>query len=145
MQQELTPKQQAVELIKQANHILLVAGKQPNNDQLGAMVALELILKRAGKQVSAIMTGELPKLAKAVDTKSISRDLTGIRDFVVRLDTKDTLENEVIDDDIVKNEEVENEGKQSSKKLQNPQTDEWYPEPSKADTPPQASSQSKKK
>jgi len=87
MQQELTPKQQSVELIKQANHILLVTGKQANNDQLGAMVALDLILKRAGKQVSSIITGEIPKLGKVVDTNSISRDLTGIRDFIIRLDT----------------------------------------------------------
>jgi len=87
MQQDLTPKQQAVELIKQANHILLVAGKQPNDDQLGAMVALELILERAGKQVSAIMTGEFPKSSKVLDVRHISRDLSGIRDFVIRLDT----------------------------------------------------------
>jgi nanoRNase/pAp phosphatase (c-di-AMP/oligoRNAs hydrolase) len=87
MQQELTPKQQAVELIKQANHILLVSGREPNNDQLSAMVALDLILQRAGKQVSAIMTGDMPKAAKILDVRGISRDLTGIRDFIIRLDT----------------------------------------------------------
>ncbi len=87
MQQELTTKQQAVELIKQANHILLVAGKQPSNDQLSAMAALEIILARAGKQVSAIVTGEMPKIGSLLDTKRISRDLSGIRDFIIRLDT----------------------------------------------------------
>jgi nanoRNase/pAp phosphatase (c-di-AMP/oligoRNAs hydrolase) len=104
MQQDLTPKQQTVELIKQANHILLVTGQNPNNDQLSAMVALELILKRAGKQVSAIVTSELPKVAKILDTHTISRDLTGIRDFVVRLDTTnvevDKLRYEVNDNNI---------------------------------------------
>ncbi len=104
MNQELTPKQQAVELIKQASHILLVSGKQLNNDQLSAMVALELILKRAGKNVSAIATGELPKVAKILDTKVISRDLTGIRDFIVRLDTSkvevDKLRYEVNEDNL---------------------------------------------
>ncbi len=104
MQQDLTPKQQAVELIKQANHILLVAGKQPNDDQLGAMVALELILERAGKQVSAIMTGEFPKSNKVLDVRHISRDLSGIRDFVIRLDTSkvevDKLRYEVNEDNI---------------------------------------------
>lgn len=88
MQQELTPKQQAVELIKQANHILLVTGREPNNDQLSAMVALDLILQRVGKQVSAIITGDMPKARQILDTKGISRDLTGIRDFIIRLDTK---------------------------------------------------------
>lgn len=104
MQQELTPKQQAVELIKQANHILLVAGKQPNNDQLGAMVALDLVLKRAGKQVSAIVTGEMPKAAQILDVRGISRDLTGIRDFIIRLDTStvevDKLRYEVNEDNL---------------------------------------------
>ncbi len=88
MQQELTPKQQAVELIKQAHHILLVTGREPNNDQLSAMVALDLILQRTGKQVSAIITGDLPKAKQILDIKGISRDLTGIRDFIIRLDTK---------------------------------------------------------
>ncbi len=88
MQQELTPKQQAVELIKQANHVLLVTGREPNNDQLSAMVALDLILQRVGKHVSAIMTGDMPKARQILDTKGISRDLTGIRDFIIRLDTK---------------------------------------------------------
>lgn len=86
-QQELTSKQQAVELIKQAKHILLVTGRQPNNDQIGAMVALELILQRAGKQVNAIATGEMPKIGKVLDTNNISRDLNGIRDFIISLDT----------------------------------------------------------
>lgn len=87
MQQELTPKQQTVELIKQANHILLVTGREPNNDQLAAMVALDLVLQRAGKQVSAIVTGEMPKARQILDVRGISRDLTGIRDFIIRLDT----------------------------------------------------------
>ncbi|MBA3678880.1 hypothetical protein H0W80_01625 [Candidatus Saccharibacteria bacterium] len=104
MQQELTPKQQAVELIKQANHILLVTGKEPNNDQLSSMVALELILQRVGKQVSAIVTSDMPKVHKVLDTRHISRDLTGIRDFVIRLDTKDVevdkLRYEVNDDNL---------------------------------------------
>lgn len=104
MQQELTPKQQAVELIKQANHILLVSGKQPTNDQLGAMVALDLILQRAGKQVSAIVTGEMPKAAKILDVRGVSRDITGIRDFIIRLDTSkvevDKLRYEVNEDNL---------------------------------------------
>lgn len=104
MNQELTPKQQTVELIRQANHILLVSGRSLNNDQLSAMVALELILKRAGKQVSAIATGELPKVSKILDTKGVSRDLTGIRDFIVRLDTSnvevDKLRYESNDDNL---------------------------------------------
>lgn len=87
MQQELTPKQQSVELIKQANHILLVTGRETNNDQLAAMVALDLVLQRAGKQVSAIITGDMPKARQILDVRGISRDLTGIRDFIIRLDT----------------------------------------------------------
>ena len=39
MNQELTPKQQASELIKQAHNIVIVTGREPNNDQLSAAIA----------------------------------------------------------------------------------------------------------
>lgn len=83
---ELTPKQQVSELIRQANTILLVTGREPNNDQLASLVALQAILAKLGKNVHAIVTDELPKIGVALDTTKVSRDLQGIRDFVVSLD-----------------------------------------------------------
>ncbi len=85
---ELTPKQQSVELIRQANKILLVTSREPNNDQLASIVALQLTLAKLGKQVQAIISDNLPKGASLFDVKPIARNLTGVRDFVITLDTR---------------------------------------------------------
>lgn len=83
---ELTPKQQASELIRQANTILLVTAREPNNDQLASLVAMQAILAKLGKNVHAIVTDDLPKISAALDTSKINRNLEGIRDFVISLD-----------------------------------------------------------
>lgn len=82
---ELTPKQQVSELIRQANTILLVTGREPNNDQLASLVALQAVLAKLGKNTHAIVTDEFPKVALALDTSKLSRNLDGIRDFVISL------------------------------------------------------------
>ncbi len=85
---ELTPKQQAVELIRQAEKILLVTGREPNNDQLASVVALQLALTKLGKQAQAIISDKLPKAASVLKTDPVATDLTGARDFIVSLDLK---------------------------------------------------------
>ncbi|MBI2798107.1 DHH family phosphoesterase [Candidatus Saccharibacteria bacterium] len=85
MQNELTPKQQVTELIRQANNILLVTGREPNTDQLSSVVAMQTVLTRLGKQAEVIISDQLPKSAELFHTDIISRDLTGIRDFIIKL------------------------------------------------------------
>ncbi len=89
MQTELTPKQQVSELIRQANNILLVTGREPNTDQLASVVAAQTILTRLGKQVQVIVSDRLPKAAELFHTDLISKDLTGIRDFIIKLPMRD--------------------------------------------------------
>lgn len=88
---DLTPKQQTVELIRQAERILLVTGREPSNDQLAAMVAMSAVLSKQGKQVSAVITDKLPKVAGILDTSKIARNLDGVRDFIISLDMSDTI------------------------------------------------------
>lgn len=83
MQNELTPRQQASELIRQATNILIITGREPNNDQLSAIVALQRVLTRLQKQTNVVVTDRLPKSAELFDTKFVSRDLDGIRDFII--------------------------------------------------------------
>lgn len=90
MQNELTPKQQVSELIRQATNILLVTGREPNTDQLSSVVAMQTILTRLGKQVEVIISDRLPKAAELYHTDIISKDLTGIRDFIIKLKMADT-------------------------------------------------------
>ncbi len=83
---ELTPKQQAVELLKQAESVLIVTGRQPSSDQVMGVYALQTILSRLGKKSFAVVSDPMPSAASLVDTSKISRSLDGVRDFIVSLD-----------------------------------------------------------
>lgn len=86
MQTELTPKQQASELIKQAHNIMIVTGREPNNDQFSAAIAMQRVLNKLQKQASVVITDELPKSSALYDTQFISKDIQGVRDFIICLD-----------------------------------------------------------
>lgn len=88
---DLTPKQQTIELIRQAEKILLVTGREPTNDQIAGMAAMQAALTKLGKQVNAVATDNLPKVKSVVDTSKIVRNLDGIRDFVISLNMANTV------------------------------------------------------
>lgn len=83
MQNDLTPKQQASELIKQAHNIVIVTGREPSNDQLAAAIATQRALNKLQKQASIVITDALPKSAELFDTQFISNDIQGVRDFII--------------------------------------------------------------
>lgn len=83
---ELTPKQQVVELLRQAQSILIVTGREPNVDQVLSVFTLQAALNKMGKKSHAVITDALPDSTKLVDTSKISRNLDGVRDFIVSLD-----------------------------------------------------------
>lgn len=91
MNQELTPKQQASELIKQADNIVIITGREPNNDQLSAAIAMQRVLNKLHKQASVVITDKLPKSAELYDTQFISNDIEGVRDFVIKIDMHDVV------------------------------------------------------
>lgn len=91
MQNELTPKQQASELIKQAHNILIITGREPNNDQLSAAIATQRVINKLQKQASVVVTDSLPKSAELFDTQFISKQLEGVRDFIVSIDMKSVV------------------------------------------------------
>ena len=86
MQTELTPKQQASELIKQAQNVLILTGREPNNDQLSAAIAVQRVLNKLQKQASVVITDKLPKSAELYDTQFISKEIAGVRDFIMSVD-----------------------------------------------------------
>lgn len=99
---ELTSKQQTVELLRQAESVLIVTGREPNVDQVAAVYALQQILARLGKKSHAVITDAAPVAAeKILDTRHISRTLDGVRDFVVSLDLAqvevDKLKYDIVD------------------------------------------------
>lgn len=85
MQNDLTPKQQAVELMRQANNILLVTGQQPTHDQFAAVIAMQTVLTRLGKRVDMVVSDTFPRSAELFHTGKVSRDISGIRDFIIKL------------------------------------------------------------
>jgi nanoRNase/pAp phosphatase (c-di-AMP/oligoRNAs hydrolase) len=84
---ELTPKQQTVELLRQAESVLVVTGREPNIDQIASVFALQQILTRLGKKSYAVVTDSIPTAAeKLMNLDHVSRTLDGVRDFIVSLD-----------------------------------------------------------
>jgi nanoRNase/pAp phosphatase (c-di-AMP/oligoRNAs hydrolase) len=83
---DLTPKQQASEAVRQAESILIVTGTRPNIDQTASVVALSMILRKLGKKVSALITEQTPQSISFLTQGQIDRSLTGLRDFVIKVD-----------------------------------------------------------
>jgi len=85
---ETTPKQQATELIRQANDILIVSHKNPDGDSLGSMLSLKIALEKMGKQVSMAAPdepGSIFKFLPLID--QIKTSIGYSKDFVMVLDT----------------------------------------------------------
>ncbi|MDH4358463.1 MAG: DHH family phosphoesterase [Candidatus Berkelbacteria bacterium] len=79
---ESSPKQQAVELIRDAGSILAVTHKNPDGDALGSLLALKISLEKLDKKVtiacpdaSAETFSFLPKIAEIENEIDVSRDL----------------------------------------------------------------------
>ncbi len=80
--QDLSPKQQAVELINSAKDILVVSHKNADGDALGSIIALKLVLEKLGKKATIAIPDKpsglflfMPKI-KEVQTKvDFSKDL----------------------------------------------------------------------
>ncbi len=93
MNNELTPKQQTSEAIRQAETILITTGQRPTVDQVAATLALSAILRKFGKKVSAIISDQLPQSAQFLDTSGLDKNLSGLRDFILKVDvTKSQVE-----------------------------------------------------
>lgn len=88
MQQDLTPKQQTSEAIRQADTILITTGQHPSVDQVTAVLSLAALLRKFGKKVSVVITDSLPTQIQFLDTSMVSRSLSGLRDFIVKVDLK---------------------------------------------------------
>lgn len=83
---DLTPKQQTSEAIRQADSILILTGQHPSVDQMVAVLSLAMILRKFGKQVSAVISDSLPNAVNVLDTAIIEQSLGGSRDFILKVD-----------------------------------------------------------
>ncbi len=88
---ELTPKQQALERIKNAQKILLLTHDQPDGDALGSLLALTRALQGLQKTVISIVNAAIPTafhFLPGVEHLQLPSALGG--DFVISIDTATT-------------------------------------------------------
>jgi len=84
---ELSPKQQVIERIKEANKILVTTHKNPDGDALGSMLALLLFFKSMGKQAVAVTEDAAAEVFSFLPNyDQVSHTFAGTRDFVISLD-----------------------------------------------------------
>ena len=102
MNPDLTPKQQTSEAIRQAETILIITGQHPSIDQVASTMALAGVLRKFGKKVTALISDSLPQQVSFLETGELDRNLSGLRDFILKVDVKkaqvDKLRYEVQDD-----------------------------------------------
>lgn len=88
---ELTPKQQTTEQIKAAERILVLTHISPDGDALGSLLAFYLILKKLGKDVTAVVPEQLPGVFGFLPkTQEITQSFSGTKDFIITIDTSKT-------------------------------------------------------
>jgi phosphoesterase RecJ-like protein len=83
---EPTPKQQAVDLIKRAQRILVVPGR-PDGDSIGSALACLMVLTKINKEVSVALLEPVSQQFRFLPrVTDIARDINGARDFIITLD-----------------------------------------------------------
>ena len=82
MDQTLSPKQEAVDLITRAQNILIVSHRNPDGDSLGSTLALSLVLEKIGKKTTMACSDKngqvfafLPKISEILQKVNTSKDL----------------------------------------------------------------------
>lgn len=85
---ELTPKQQTIELIRASQKILVLGHVNPDGDALGSMLALMLVLKKLGKDVTAVSSETLPENLMFLPARDqLSPSFSGTKDFIIAINT----------------------------------------------------------
>jgi len=88
---ELTPKQQTTQVINSAERILVLTHVNPDGDALGSLLALFLVLKKLGKDVTAIAPETLPvALSFLPNISDLTQTFSGTKDFIITVDTSKT-------------------------------------------------------
>ena len=85
---ELTPKQQTIELVRAAQRVLILSHVNPDGDALGSMIALTLVLKKLGKEVTAVTSDVLPENLQFLPSKeNLTSTFSGTKDFIISVNT----------------------------------------------------------
>jgi phosphoesterase RecJ-like protein len=87
MPNELTPKQQWNELVKNAKSILVLAHHHPDGDALGSMLALKAALEKLDKEVTVAVSGNIPQfLSFLPGYDTLQKDPSFQKDLLIVID-----------------------------------------------------------
>ncbi|MBI2463325.1 DHH family phosphoesterase, partial [Candidatus Peregrinibacteria bacterium] len=81
----------SINLILKSQKILILPSSPLDGDSLGSTVALYIVLKKLGKEVTAVCTDPIPDSYQFLPSENaIQRDITLNRDFIVTVDCSET-------------------------------------------------------
>lgn len=84
------PVQEAGQMLRAANRVLIVCHIRPDGDAIGSLLGLGLSLSAAGKQVKMLSPdGVPPGLRHLARTSSVTQEARGVFDVVVTVDCSD--------------------------------------------------------
>ncbi len=80
-------QKQIIDIIQKSQSILLMPSAPADGDSLGSSLALYLVLKKLGKNVTVVSPEPVPEAYQFLPTTNvISEEVTGTNDFIVTLD-----------------------------------------------------------
>ncbi len=83
----ISPKQQAVERVRQSNNVLVTVKTNPTVDELAAAIGLTLMLNKLGKHATAVFSGTVPSTLEFLKPEeTIETNTDSLRDFIISLD-----------------------------------------------------------
>lgn len=78
---------QIISMINRSNKILLLPSSPPDGDSIGSTLAMYLVLKKIGKDVTAVCSDPIPDVFKFFPTLNVIKaDVSADNDFIVTLD-----------------------------------------------------------
>lgn len=90
---ELSPKAQAVELIRNSQNILILAHHDPDGDAVGSALAMSLVLEKLGKTSEVVLHGHLANYLEFLPGfPKIKDKVESSNDIVITIDTSATGE-----------------------------------------------------
>ena len=95
---------QAVDRIKEAEHVLITVSANPSVDQLSAAIGLSLILTKLHKHATAVFSGKVPSTLEFLQpSETLETNTDSLQDFIVSLDkTKADKLRYKVEDDVVR-------------------------------------------
>src|SRR5688572_30587827 len=85
-----TQKQQITEILRNADNVVITTSRNPDIDQTAAAIALTHLINKMGKRADAVVSGDRPSQVEFLGTKLLAEKFSGIRDFVISINTART-------------------------------------------------------